>query len=43
VVAPTALYTAWLDGRALREPGGRITGLAVDGGRARKLVFRRAD
>jgi D-aminopeptidase len=43
VVAPTALYTAWLDARVLREPGGRITALAVDGGRARRLVFRRAD
>jgi len=43
VVAPTALYTAWLDGRVLREGGGRITGLAVDGGRARRLVFRRAE
>ena len=43
VVAPTALFAAWLDGRVLRERGGRITGLALDGGRARRLVFRRAD
>jgi D-aminopeptidase len=43
VVAPTVLYAAWLDGRVLREGSGRITGLAVDGGRARRLVFRRVD
>ncbi len=41
MVAPTTLYTAWLDARVLRERGGRVSGLAVDGGRARGLVFGR--
>ncbi len=41
VMAPTTLYNTWLDGRVLRRPGGRIAGLAVDGGRARKVVFTR--
>ncbi len=43
VMAPTALYNAWLDARVLRAPGGRINGLTVNGGRARRLVFRRAE
>jgi D-aminopeptidase len=43
LLTPTPLYNAWLDARALRASGGRITRLEVDGGRARRLVFRRAD
>ncbi len=41
LVAPSQLYTGWIDARVLRRPDGRITGLAVTGGRARNLVFRR--
>ena len=35
------LFRAWLDVRILRDAGGGITGLHVDGGRARNLLFAR--
>ena len=34
------LFRAWLDVRVLRDAGGRITGLHVDGGRARNWCLR---
>jgi hypothetical protein len=39
IVSPTPLFRAWLDGRVVRDTGGRITGLHVDGGRVRNLLF----
>ena len=39
IVSPTPLFRAWLDGRVLRDAGGRISGLHVDGGRVRNLFF----
>ncbi len=39
VISPTPLFRAWLDGRVLRDTAGRITGLHVDGGRVRNLLF----
>jgi len=39
IVSPTPLFRAWLDGRVLRDTGGRITGLHIDGGRVRNLLF----
>jgi D-aminopeptidase len=41
IIAPTTLFRGWLDGRVLRDAEGRITGLHIDGGRARNLVFTR--
>jgi CubicO group peptidase (beta-lactamase class C family) len=39
IVSPTPLFRAWLDGRVLRDAGGRISGLHIDGGRVRNLFF----
>jgi D-aminopeptidase len=39
VISPTPLFRAWLDGRVLRDTAGTITGLHVDGGRVRNLLF----
>jgi D-aminopeptidase len=39
IVSPTPLFRAWLDGRVLRDTEGRITGLHIDGGRVRNLLF----
>ena len=39
VITPMPLFRAWLDGRVLRDTAGRITGLHVDGGRVRNLLF----
>ena len=36
------LFRAWLDVRVLRDAGGRITGLHVDGGRATEPACSRA-
>jgi hypothetical protein len=41
IVTPSPLFRAWLDGRVLRGADGTITGLRVDGGRAKGLTFRR--
>ena len=41
VISPMTLFRAWLDVRILRDAGGRITGLRVDGSRARNLLFAR--
>jgi len=41
IVAPTTLYDAWLDVRVVRDADRHITGLTVNGGRARNLMFQR--
>ncbi len=41
ILPPGRLYRNWLDVRVRRDAGGRVTGLAVNGGRARLLVFDR--
>ena len=41
IISPTPLFRAWQDTRVVRDTGGRITGLHVDGGRARNLLFTR--
>ena len=42
VITPMTLFRGWLDGRVQRDSAGRITGLHVDGGRAKGLLFNRA-
>jgi CubicO group peptidase (beta-lactamase class C family) len=41
IITPSNLFRAWLDVRILRDSNGAITGLHVDGSRARNLVFAR--
>nr|WP_283949585.1 serine hydrolase domain-containing protein [Limobrevibacterium gyesilva] len=41
IYPPSNLYRAWLDVRVLRGADGAVTGLNVNGGRARHLVFTR--
>jgi hypothetical protein len=41
IISPITLYRAWLDVRVLRDATGAITGLHVDSGRARNLLFTR--
>lgn len=41
IISPMTLYRAWLDVRVLRNAAGTITGLHVDSGRARHLLFTR--
>lgn len=41
IISPITLYRAWLDVRVLRDAAGVITGLHVDSGRARNLLFTR--
>lgn len=41
IVTPSPLFRGWLDGRVLRDRNGTITGLHVDGGRAKGLTFTR--
>jgi CubicO group peptidase (beta-lactamase class C family) len=43
VMTPRALFESWMDTRVIRDAAGVITGLRVDGGRARGLVYRRMD
>jgi len=43
IVAPRALFESWFDTLVLRDAAGTITGLRADGGRARGLVFSRAE
>ncbi len=43
IYTPLTLYRGWLDTRVLRDLQGRITGLHVDGGRAKGLVFSRIE
>ncbi|MEJ0020136.1 MAG: serine hydrolase domain-containing protein [Acetobacteraceae bacterium] len=42
VMTPMTLYRAWLDVRVMRDSAGAISGLHVDGGRVKGLVFARA-
>jgi hypothetical protein len=42
IYTPLTLYRGWLDTRVLRDAFGRISGLHVDGGRVKGLVFARA-
>jgi hypothetical protein len=41
IISPMTLYRAWLDVRVQRDAAGAITGLHVDSGRARNLLFTR--
>ena len=41
IYTPLTLYRGWLDARVVRDGGGRVGGLQVDGGRAKGLVFER--
>jgi CubicO group peptidase (beta-lactamase class C family) len=41
VITPMTLFRAWLDVRVVRDDRGKISGLNVDGGRARNLRFTR--
>jgi hypothetical protein len=42
VATPSVLFRGWADARVLRQgDGGRVSGLLVNGGRARDLHFRR--
>ena len=41
IFPPAGLYQMWLDVRILRDPAGAVAGLAVTGGRARRLTFGR--
>jgi hypothetical protein len=41
IYTPLTLYRGWLDTRVVRDAAGRITGLQVDGGRVKGLVFAR--
>ena len=41
IYTPMGLYRAWLDTVVQRDDAGRITGLHVDGGRVKGLVFSR--
>jgi D-aminopeptidase len=43
IYTPLTLYRGWLDTRVLRGASGRITGLHVDGGRVKGLVFTRVE
>jgi CubicO group peptidase (beta-lactamase class C family) len=38
---PGALFKGWLDARVVRDAGGAVTGLYVNGGRVKRLVLRR--
>ena len=43
VVAPRALFDSWFDTVVQRDAAGKVSGLHVDGGRARGLVFTRTE
>jgi len=43
IYTPLTLFRGWLDAVVLRDAAGRITGLHVDGGRVKGLVFTRVD
>lgn len=40
---PGALFRGWMDVRAVRGAGGAVTGLYVNGGRVKRLVYRRVE
>ena len=41
VISPSVLFRGWFDCRVLRDAAGAVTGLHVDGGRVKGLVFER--
>jgi hypothetical protein len=41
IYPPATQYRSWLDARVQRDAAGAVSGLAVNGGRARLLVFDR--
>ena len=41
IMVPGVLFRSWLDTRLLREPGGAVAALEVNGGRARGVRFSR--
>lgn len=41
VISPSVLFRGWFDCRVLRDATGAVTGLLVDGGRAKGLLFMR--
>jgi beta-lactamase family protein len=43
IYTPLTLYRGWMDTVVLRDACGRITGLHVDGGRVKGLVFARVE
>jgi D-aminopeptidase len=43
IYTPLTLYRGWMDTTVLRDATGRVTGLRVDGGRVKGLVFSRAE
>ncbi|HEY1931416.1 MAG TPA: serine hydrolase domain-containing protein [Acetobacteraceae bacterium] len=43
IQTPLTLYRGWVDTRVLRDAAGRVSGLHVDGGRVKGLVFSRQD
>jgi CubicO group peptidase (beta-lactamase class C family) len=43
VTAARAVFDSWMDTRVLRDGAGRVSGLRVDGGRVRGVVFRRME
>ena len=42
IIAPSPLFRAWLDAVVQRNADGAVTGLRVEGGRVKGLVFSRA-
>jgi hypothetical protein len=43
ILPPARLYRSWIDARVQRDEAGAVVGLAVNGGRARRLSFARLD
>jgi len=43
IYAPLTLYRGWFDAKVQRNGAGRITGIAVAGGRVKGLTFARQD
>jgi D-aminopeptidase len=41
VYTPLTLFRGWMDARVLRDAAGRVTGLHMDGGRVKGLMFQR--
>ena len=41
VLMPSQLFQGWLDVRVLRDATGDVTGLTVNGGRAKGLLYSR--
>ena len=41
IMVPGSLFRSWLDTRVLRDAGGAVAGLEINGGRARGVRFAR--